>query len=110
VSGSGQFLCEGPALFLGGANIQKIVIGSGSGLFQLSEDGGVFFAKENGENSGYFDFAKGSKGRISLRGRDKAYFDNLVAEGRIRIEGSPAQAKQFVFRQDGSLGEYRLAP
>ena len=109
IGGTGKVICDGPVLLAGGINTSVIELGKGSGILHATANGDLHFPLVDGSNSGFINFAKGSKGRISLHGKDKTYFDKLVTEGRIRIGGGPAKPEQFQFRQAGAQGDYSLA-
>jgi hypothetical protein len=109
IGGTGKVSCDGPVVFFPGPKSSVIELAQGEGLLQVTSDGNLLFPAADSDNDGFIDFAKGSKSRISLKGKDKAYFDKLVAERRIRIGGGFAKPEQFQFRRVNGQGELSLA-
>ena len=105
ISGNGRFTCGGPILFPGGSGKASIILGGGT--FEQSKNEEILFLSDS--NKGWFTFKKGSRGKISLCGRDKAYFDALVKDGRIRIDDLPTTPDHFTFKQNAHQGELHLA-
>ncbi|MEO7934328.1 MAG: hypothetical protein ABIT76_14330 [Chthoniobacterales bacterium] len=108
ISGNGSVTAGGPTSFGEGEPSKKIVIGQGSGVFEQVANGNITFAPDSPD--AWISFTKGSHGKLSLKGKDKKYFDGLVAAGRIRIDDSVAAPTAFVFSKNGDQGEYHLAP
>ena len=105
ISGNGRFTCGGPILFSGGNGKASIILGGGT--FEQTKNEEILFLSDS--NKGWFNFKKGSLGKISLCGRDKAYFDALVNDGRIRIDDLPTTPDHFTFNQNANQGELHLA-
>jgi len=106
ISGNGRVICGGPILFPGGDAAKCINLGPGNGTFEQNPQGEILFLGEQG----WFNFKRGSHGKLSFSGRNKAYFDQLVVEGRIRIDGQVTTPEHFVFTEEGGQGEYQLGP
>ncbi len=108
IGGSGVVACDGPLLFSAGNEAQRVELAAGSGILQLTGEACMIFQEDQGRVAGYVDFVKGSQGSLVFKGRDKAFFDKLVADGRIRVDGAVVDPSAFGFRHDGESGVYSL--
>jgi len=94
----------------GGTTLKKIEFGTGDGTFVQTTSGKILFPVAGDVDSAYVNFVKGTKGVLSLHGATKDYFEELVKEHRIRIDGQAATPSQFAFTSADSQGLYSLAP
>jgi hypothetical protein len=108
ISGTGSFDCGGSIVFATGFG--QITIGPGSGMLRLSGTGSIQFGIDGSSTPAYIDFKNGSRGKMCVKGRDRAYCDALVKDMLIRINGLRADPKRFVFKSVSGYGEYSLVP
>ncbi len=108
IGGSGVVTCDGPLLFSAGNEVQRVDLSPGSGVLRLTGEASMIFQEDQDRLAGYVDFIKGSQGSLAFKGRDKAFFDKLVADGRIRVDGAVVDPSAFGFRHDGEFGVYSL--
>ena len=111
----GKFSVDGQTSFdvdggggAGGTGFKKIEFGEGEGTFIETKSGTLNFPIATDSGTAYVNFVKGSKGRLSLHGATKDYFEGLVKAGRIKIDDKPARSNDFTFETSGGQGVYRL--
>lgn len=82
--------------------------GLGNGVFKQTASQRITFGNDP-DSDAYITFQPGSRGAISLAGATPATFNELIAQGRIRVDGCIADPDRFRFTQEESQGVLRLA-
>lgn len=103
---------SGGTTFDSGADPKKINFGAGDGEFKQTGSNKITFNGTDDADHVYVNFVTGSGGKLSLHSvASRDYFDELVKNGRIRIDDKPVTdpATKFQFNVADGQGVYSLS-
>lgn len=82
-----------------------LTFGLGDGVFEQTASSQISFG---GKGESFITFTPGSRGSLVLAGATRQTFDELILQGRIRVDGAWATPADFAFAQDNGKGVLRL--